>query len=437
MKDKFIEAQAKVISQNEQGFTVGFACPDCPGGFMTTCWNSQDTENPAKIGDIVSVKVENIALVDGKVTEIKLFDGTAKVAPMPMVLAEAREQGIVTETTTKKPKYKVLLAVNDAIYKLEEIKTGEQLIGLSKGEKFEVDTQITEEQLQKVAPNTPMADFSLIHHWWGNGKYEHWDLFLNNGECINHFVLGASPLKDTEIKVAQRNPYADDFWLKGEQLENIPPGAPGNPSTTDECQVERLDKGKVAVYDSVLQANGEYLLRLEFFGTTLEGRWSFTSSIPNAWHALKETERLAEEQLPMKIRLSGDLSDFKETEDGLEVTGNALSFGVWNGLYWSPEAIINSPLNEIDNMIVDVEHDNSKQAGKILSKELDGATVKVRMQITDYETIQKIKNGEYQGLSIDATVFADPIRRTVANINHYKRLTVCKNPACKVCFIGA
>jgi hypothetical protein len=249
--------------------------------------------------------------------------------------------------------------------------------------------------------------------------------------------METDPLKTTEIKSVQRHPYSDDFWLKGEEMENLEPGTPGNPSES-ECSVERLDKGKVAIYESAEQGDGSHLLRVEFFGKTLEGRWSFTSSVPRVWHALKETTKLTEkDKLSMNIALSGDIMAFKETPDGLEVSGTALSFGTWNGFYWSPDVIAQAPLTDFDDMIVDVEHENNKPVGRVTENHLDGSDVKVKFVVKDYETIEKIKNGTYTGLSIEGAVFANPVRRMVTGVKNFKRLTVCENPACKVCYFGA
>ncbi|GAG37928.1 unnamed protein product, partial [marine sediment metagenome] len=95
-----------------------------------------------------------------------------------------------------------------------------------------------------------------------------------------------------------------------------------------------------------------------------------------------------------------------------------------------------SPVNDFDSMIIDVEHVNDKVSGVVTKKELFGSDIKVEGLIKDYETIEKIKAGEYKGFSIDATVFADPVRRMVSGVKAYKRLTVCHNPACKVCYFG-
>jgi hypothetical protein len=87
-------------------------------------------------------------------------------------------------------------------------------------------------------------------------------------------------------------------------------------------------------------------------------------------------------------------------------------------------------------MIIDVEHKHDQKAGKILEKQLIGSDINVKFLINDYEVAEKIKQGEYKGLSIDAIVFGDPVRRVITGVKQYKRLTVCANPACRVCFIG-
>ena len=431
--NKYLDTQAKVLSINEKGYTIGFECPTCDAGYITTNY-VQVGEQQLTIGDIIPVKISAIAMSDGIVTEVVLFDETPKAGYMPDLVKKGRELKIVNETLTPVGKYRVKEALSSNVYRLEDTADGSTQFGISEKE-MEVDTLADEDAFQRIADDHPMVDYTLVHHWWENGKFEHWDLFLNDGQCTSHFVLETDPLKTTEIKAVQRVPYSEDFWTKGEQLEEIAPGEAGNPSKDIPCSVERLDMGKVAIYESAQQPDGSYLLHMEFLGAALEGRWAFTSTVQHVWHALKETVKLSD-PLPMQIALAGDLGAWTETPDGLEVTGTALSFGVWNGMYWPPDVIMNSPLDDFDDMIIDVEHDNAKDVGKILEKNVVGPDVKVKFLVKDFETAEKIKNGEYTGLSIDAKVFANPVRRIITSVQRYKRLTVCQNPACKTCYFG-
>jgi hypothetical protein len=327
-----------------------------------------------------------------------------------------------------------VIPVEMHLYKLKDNETGKILVGLSENE-IPVDTLADGDEFSRVAEENQMADFTLIHHWWGNGdQYEHYDLFINT-DPQTHMVLMKNPLKDTEFKAIQRKPYTENFWQKGVSVEQIAPGQPGNPSNTMLCSIERVDTGKVALYENAAQPNNEWLARMEFFGSKMEGRWSFTSSTPNIWNALKETTKLTD-MFPLDIQLSGGISGFTETPEGLIVEGKALSFGVWNGMYWSPDVIKNSPVSDFDNMLIDVEHRNNAVAGKVLEKRMEGADINVKFLVNDYEIAEKIKQGEYKGLSIDAIVFGDPVRRVITGVKQYKRLTVCHNPACKVCYIG-
>ena len=437
MKKKYLEATAKVLSKNKDGtYTVGFRCSDCEGGYITTSYTPADKIELAE-GDLVDVTIS--AITKDQIINIELSNGVTDASYMPDLIQQAKDAGIYKEpeVTPKKDtgQYSITEQLGEKVYKLQDTKTQKYFVGLAK-EELDVNTYADQSDFERIAEEHEMSDYTLIHHWWDNGKFEHWDLFMSDGCTMTHMVLEGDPLKNFEIKAAQRQPYTDDFWLRGEKMESIAPGEPGNPSRDSECSIERIDKGKVAVYESEQQADESYLLRLEFFGSALEGRWAFTSSVPNVWHALKETTKLSE-QFQTNIALSGDIAAWKETNDGLEVTGTALSFGTWNGLYWSPEVILNSPLDDFDNMIVDVEHDNDKIAGSVLEKKIDGPDVKEKFKVTDYEIIEKIKNGTYTGLSIDARTFVDPIRRVVAGVKKYTRLTVCENPACKVCYFGS
>jgi hypothetical protein len=456
MPSNYVNAKAKVlrtIIQNADGHTyeLGFRCPDCESGWIKMEYTTKDTLADTSLIDI---KIGKIIRDSKSIIKIEQYVEPGPDADwMPAVMILARSLGIVEEPVIEKSKpddaedkkkkedaqkYTILQAIHmgtgSKLYKLKENSTGKLLIGLSDSE-FAADTLAGPTDFTQVTDESQMANFTLLHHWWGNGEqYEHYDLFIDT--CPQtHIVFGKNPLKETEIKAVQRKPYTEDFWQKGQAVEQIEPGQPGNPSKTMKCSIERVDSGKVAVYENAPQLNGDWTARIEFFGTKLEGRWSFSSATPNIWNILKETTKLTD-QFSLDIQLSGDIGAFKETPDGLVVEGKALSFGVWNGMYWSPEVIKSSPVQDFDDMIIDVEHQNSKVAGKILEKTLDGADINVKFLVNDYEIAEKIKSGELKGLSIDAIVFGDPVRRVITGVKKYNRLTVCANPACKVCFFG-
>jgi hypothetical protein len=227
--------------------------------------------------------------------------------------------------------------------------------------------------------------------------------------------------------------------MKGEKMETIAPGLPGNPSKTLPAKIERVDMGKVAIYRNeaaMINNRPSWEVSLEFFGQKIDGRWSLSSLSPRVWTVLKETVKLSEE-FSSKLTMDGQITGFTRTKEGLFVEGTALSFGVWNGMYWSPEVIRNSPLNEFDGLVIDVEHDRSKASGMVIEKELRGTDIWIKGLITDYETIARIESGELKGFSVDAMVMGDPRRRTVTQVRQYKRLTVCANPACRVCYFGS
>jgi len=478
--NNYIEAQAKVLAKKEDKYVIGFECPDCEDGYIKTDFKC---EKELKENDLIDVKISKIEMVDGKITTISLTE--PKLTYMPYIVDMARGTSAFEEIFTEwsdgyikslpdeafadkernypiKDKegnlnierfkhalddlggekleeiakehginqYKVTEKLQSKLFRLHDQYNDKNYVGYTEKE-LEVDTYADKSDVDRLAEEHDLDDFTLIHHWWNNGEYEHWDLFFEGGQA--HFVLSKNPLKETSIKSAQREPYSENFWLRGEEIEEIEPNQPGNPSKSMVCNVERIDSGKLALYEAAPQGDGSLLVRLEFFGDKIEGRWSFTSTVPGIWSALKETIKLAE-QTPMPILLSGDIGEWEEVEDGLIINGTALSFGVWNGFYWSPEVIQNSPIDDFDGLIVDVEHDNSKPVGAVIEKSVDGPDINVKFKITDYETIERIKNGEYKGLSIDATVFADPQRRMIDGVKQYKRLTVCANPACKLCY---
>ena len=429
---------AKVLSKVEDGFVLGFECPKCDTGIVTT--KATPPEGLEwQPGTLVDVKISEVTLTDGLVTDIKLGDGTPKMGYIPDITAQLKEMGqlveIISDPIEKPGQFTVIGKPGDNMYRLKDNKTGDFHVAMSQND-FAIDTLANKEDFDRIAAENPMADFTLMKHWWGDGEtFKHYDLFMHDGQDMAHMVFEKSPLEEVLMKAIQRVPYSDDFWQKAkDEMELINPGDPGNPSN-DVCAVENLDLGKVAIYESIEDANGVRHLQVEFFGQMLEGRWSFTSSVQNIWHVTKETMKLSE-QIPMELSLKGDIGGFEETPEGLKVKGTAISFGVWNGYYFSPEVLAESPVDDFKNMIVDQEHKRGEVAGVVTDYDLQGPDIKVETVITDYEAIEKIKRGEYLGFSIDANVFGDLVRRMITGVKNYIRLTVCGNPACRTCYFG-
>ena len=483
----YLTKKAKVLKKHEDDtYEVGFTCPDCPTGYITTNFKSNTTLN---VGDVVEVQIRGIMFNYAPKVELVQDEPDN----MPDIIQEAQAAGLVNESVlensqsmvhdntvqqmvvqqseggklvvlekydsyipkmppiSKKPKADdglISAKVKDIVtkytmYKLKDKESGEEFVGMANVE-LEVDTIANEDTFEKLVKAHPMHDYTLLHHWWGNAEqFDHYDLFINT-EPTTHFVFQKNPLKETEFKAQQREPYSDDFMQKGETVEDLPPGSPGNPSKTLSAKVERIDAGKIAIYENeqqILRSQGtgdpyeSWVASVEFFGQKMEGRWSLSSTVPRIWDVLKETVKLTEE-FPVKLAMDGSINGWSETKDGLLIEGTALSFGVWNGMYWSPDVIRNSPLSDFDNLVIDVEHERSRAAGAVLENELRGTDIYVKGLIKDYETIEKIKRGDLKGFSIDATVFGDPRRRMVTRVKQYKRLTVCANPACRVCNIG-
>lgn len=442
MKNKYVEATAKILSKVEDGYILGFECPKCDTGIVTTKATPPEGET-WEPGQLVDVKISQVTLTDGMVSEIKLLDPTKKMDFMPDITAKLKEMGQLIEVTAntdqnteiKPSQYTIVAKHGNNIYSIKDNQTEDMFVAMSDHE-FEIDMLADKKDFSRLSEEAPMGDFTLMKHWWGDGKtFSHFDLFMHDGKGLCHMVFDKNPIDEIEMKAIQREPYSDNFWQKAkDKMELINPGDPGNPSN-DVCAVEGLDEGKLAIYESFEDANGIYHLRIEFFGQMLSGRWTLSSSVQNVWHATKETMKLSEE-LPMEICLKGDIGGFEETPQGLKVKGTAISFGVWNGFYFSPEVLAASPVDDFKNMIIDQEHKRNEVAGVVTKYSLDGPDINVETMITDYEAIEKIKRGEYTGFSIDANVMGDPVRRLIMGVKKYVRLTVCKNPACKTCYFA-
>ncbi|GAG52063.1 unnamed protein product, partial [marine sediment metagenome] len=61
MTKKYIDANAKVIALQEKGYTIGFECPKCASGFVTTLYEHKGEEQ-LEIGSFIPVKISHIKM---------------------------------------------------------------------------------------------------------------------------------------------------------------------------------------------------------------------------------------------------------------------------------------------------------------------------------------------------------------------------------------
>ena len=146
----------------------------------------------------------------------------------------------------------------------------------------------------------------------------------------------------------------------------------------------------------------------------------------NGTNEASETEEIRMSFIPFS-------SPFKETEEGLEVFGIALSSGVWNEWYFSPEVVRDRP-ERILSIPICIEHVREKEVGKPTKVALDGDNIEVVSLITDPEAIEFAKK-KAKGYSVDALLNVDRTKKVVKQIKKYVELTLTESPACLECKI--
>ena len=146
----------------------------------------------------------------------------------------------------------------------------------------------------------------------------------------------------------------------------------------------------------------------------------------NGTNGTEETEEIRMSFIPFS-------APFKETDGGLEVPGIALSSGVWNEWYFSPEVVRDRP-ERIMNIPVCIEHNREQEVGKPTEVKLNGDTIEVTSLITDPAGIEFAKK-KAKGYSIDALLNVNRTKKVVKQIKKYVELTLTEMPACAECVI--
>jgi len=257
--------------------------------------------------------------------------------------------------------------------------------------------------------------YAIVHHYWKGPSpiregptEQHYDLYIKEpgSKKVQHFVLSNNIINSESTSGYLEKPADIKFLTIGEkEPESIKPGTVENPTKATPCFMKQLKAGKAIIYED------EPLLKkidLEGVGLLL-----FTKEKgANMWNVSK-TRTLS--------RLT--LSRIPE--------GVALSPGVWNGFYYPPE-VIKASQHKIEHVPIDVEHKEGMIVGETGSAKMKGQDLVVSLNIFDEE--YKDPAGCY-GLSIDAIIDVDRVRKIVKKIIEYKRLSLVKNPACGVCVI--
>jgi len=182
------------------------------------------------------------------------------------------------------------------IVQLGDTETEMQLpITISAGQMLPVDVRLREVPEPPDIERPITAPAVLQHHWWMaevkpvrvGPSTEHWDLRIewDKQKPLIHWILQDNPLAVDET-VAIFDWCDDHGWMKkGEKLEYIPPGKPGNPTRDTPAYIEIIDKGQVRIYES-----SDMFMKLDIMFDELKGHFVFIRREPsmNLWTFRRE-----------------------------------------------------------------------------------------------------------------------------------------------------
>jgi len=298
----------------------------------------------------------------------------------------------------------------------------------SKLSEREIDL-LTQKEVQEAA-----EDFIIQHRWYRGPyivregpTYEEYDLKIGKMQ----FRLDKDPLKESSMNAREEtNVLRPQFWKEFKKEVELKPGTPENEKPNTPAFLITHVKGKV----NILQ--DDKLFKKFNFASGLKGMWIMKRSTPQGvWNFERSEEVPSTESEEEFVQMSfiPFSSPFKETEEGLEVPGIALSSGVWNNWYFPPEVVRDRP-ERIMDIPVCIEHIREKEVGKPTKVTLNGDNIEVVSLITDPEGIEFAKK-KAKGYSIDALLNVDRTKKVVKQIKEYVELTLTEAPACAECII--
>ena len=285
-------------------------------------------------------------------------------------------------------------------------------------------------------------EFVLIHHFWRGQQVvrtgpstQHWDLFIGD----KMWVLQNDPRKGS-TNASVRSPYSKNFKNKGDgENEFIKPGDPGNPTKNTPSWVRRIDQGSVHMLE-----DSDMFKKFNLTGKELKGTFVLHRDEPNRnlWQFSKETangkrsmSKGSGNVISQRIMLSAGKP--YEKDGKLYVPGATLSYGVWNGDFYPPEVIADRPERLLGKPASIVSHRNRNNYGKVveLNFDKDTSTIHIVSEYDGDEAINRIKQGDLIGYSVEVTVEVDEDRHIVKKILDYDRTVLVPDPACEVCTV--
>ena len=349
----------------------------------------------------------------------------------------------------------VRLAYKDALGTLvtilQKYDDGRYLIECSIGLQFLVKIHKTEFDektltMADVSEKVPVEKlrteyFTLMHHFWrinkpvdGETTKQHWDIFIGGKQiiCVDN------PIKQRTFAI-MRKPYSIGFSSKGMgDYEYVEPGSPGNPTSNIPSWVKQLDAGEATIIDEC----SEHML-VWMRGSRLNGRYLFTfDKKKNVWEIKKDEQTsvklsmaLGADETTHKTSIHMQLSKFYMKGKDMVVEGTALSYGVWNGEYFTEEAIMDRPERVMGIPIAVGSHATKKNSGEVIEHKATDGSIWIRGIIPgEFQMEQeRVLSGEFVGFSVEVDVLADEKRRIIKKILGYDRVVLVDMPACVVC----
>lgn len=187
------------------------------------------------------------------------------------------------------------------------------------------------------------------------------------------------------------------------------------------------------------------------------------------WHSTKESERklvrdalllairkkqlrLTEHKIPISLHYSApfDRHNFTRTKEGLLIKnvcalgvgawkGAGMEFAVWNSAEYIAQVMRLCP----EKLLLCSEHDcfdrhgnldSSKGAGYAFNWRLVDGDLFCDIMVINEHNIKLVETEHYKGVSLNTDAFICPERRYATDPISVKELTLCVNPACKVCY---
>ena len=329
---------------------------------------------------------------------------------------------------------------DDNHYLIKDL-SGKRYLGVSSG-KLDGEEHTLDSFEEVVEADSDEREFTLIKHWWKGERAqshasEHFDLFLDD----EMWVMDGNP-DESKVQVQSRRAYSKSFKDDiPERSVLIKPGDSGNSTKDTPAWAERVDKGLAVVVEDT-----DTLKRFRLSGKGLSGYYTMTRPDPdeNMWTLTKE--KMQKRRVRQSMQLA--VNNYWMEGNTMVVEGVALSYGVWNGDFYSWEVVSESAsLPAKDNLLgkpVSVspgrvmgpeEHENAEDEGKVVKLWIDEdkKQINVRVHILTEQGQDLVKEGHLNGFSVEIDVIEDPERRIIEEIVHYDRVTMVERPACRVC----